>query len=163
MREIEFRGQHIHSDEWIIGQYLKRGFSAHTDYSIWTPKGTIPVKSESIGQFTGLSDKNDNKIFEGKNSLKMTIIGLGEGFVDVVMKDGQWFIFSESQGFAPLFEMLNNSAIELEVNNDTISAKNFVNEAKLFLKIKDMDKTSAANYLHSLNMEEWEIKELLDK
>ncbi|MGV0847422.1 YopX family protein [Empedobacter falsenii] len=65
MREILFRGQRIDNGEWVYGQYLKREYSGFTDYSVWTPKGTIPVKPESIGQFTGLLDKNRNKIFEG--------------------------------------------------------------------------------------------------
>jgi len=65
MREILFRGKRIDNGEWVHGQYLKREYSGFTDNSIWTPKGTIPVKPETIGQFTGLLDKNGKKIFEG--------------------------------------------------------------------------------------------------
>lgn len=65
MRETLFRGKRIDNGEWVHGQYLKREYSGFTDNSIWTPKGTIPVKPETIGQFTGLTDKNGKKIFEG--------------------------------------------------------------------------------------------------
>ncbi|MFV0141029.1 YopX family protein [Empedobacter falsenii] len=172
IRDIEFKGERIDNGKLVFGSLIvynitkdqkEKQYAIKLQDSYNTDLPTYKVTAESIGQFTGLSDKNENKIFEGKDSLKLTIIGLGEGFVDVIMKDGQWFIYSESQGFAPLYEMLNNPAILLEVNNEVISAKNFVEEAKLILKIKDMDRTSAANYLHGLNMEEWEIKELLDR
>lgn len=64
MREILFRGKRIDNGEWVHGQYLKREYSGFTDNSIWTPKGTIPVKPETISQFIGLTDKNGKKIFE---------------------------------------------------------------------------------------------------
>ena len=60
MREIKFRGKHLHSGKWLFGYYLYR-FCAE----IWTPSGTRPVDGKTLGQFTGLKDINGVEIYEG--------------------------------------------------------------------------------------------------
>lgn len=70
MREILFRGK-TKDGEWVFGHYLTevgRGIDRCSDDTIHFIKdkfGTQIVDSETIGQFTGLTDKNGIKIFEG--------------------------------------------------------------------------------------------------
>ena len=63
-REILFRGKRIDNGEWVEGMYLY--IKGHTYPSIFDMEGfSHIIITKTLGQFTGLLDKNDNKIFEG--------------------------------------------------------------------------------------------------
>lgn len=65
-REILFRGKRTDSSEWVEGSYwLSRSAVRETTHITDSYGNLFCVIPETVGQYTGLTDKNDAKIFEG--------------------------------------------------------------------------------------------------
>ena len=70
MREILFRGKHTRTGEWVEGLLWKKKYNDNKLFISCFPdkddnEEIYIIIPETVGQYTGLTDKNGKKIFEG--------------------------------------------------------------------------------------------------
>ena len=66
MREIKFRGKRIDNGEWVFGYFTTvddKAFIQEQNPMRYPPDDEVVI--ETIGQYTGLHDKNGVEIYEG--------------------------------------------------------------------------------------------------
>ena len=134
MRELIFRGKHLDNGEWVQGYYVCIGGKHHY---ILTGKlvieglivgfENIKVDPATVGQYTGLTDKNGTMIFEGdvlevKNKITYnTVVKYGEYTPDYFIKllELNRGTATTSKFYGLYCETLNEEHKELVITNST--------------------------------------------
>lgn len=87
MRKILFRGKHTRTGEWVEGLLWKKKYKDNRLFISCFPdkddnEEIFIINPETVGQYTGLTDKNGKKIFEGD------IVKIDEKYIRYVAYSG---------------------------------------------------------------------------
>lgn len=125
MREILFRGKRIDNGKWIEGLYCQRKEKVfggiRTRYMIVVPtvdsfSGArwIAIDLATAGQYTGLTDKNGKKIFEG--DIVEVQFPSAKAIGKVIFENGNYIVRYTSKMFNGLYYLIEKREVKVVGN-----------------------------------------------
>ena len=110
MRKIKFRGKRVDNGKWLYGDLT----TYDNDCVICDNDdgGYLPIVRETVGQFTGLFDKNGKEIYEGD-----ILFDYDDDYYVVEFSEGRFAAVGD--GFeVDLFEIANRCSVIGNIHDD---------------------------------------------
>lgn len=123
MREILFRAKRIDNGEWVEGNFYESKLSGcyilHPRIRVRKKDGVIigdrfdvyDIDPETLSQYTGLKDKNNNRIWE--NDIVGIENSMHEGIGSIEFYGGMWYVDGEPSN--SLYDIVEYDDAEIEV------------------------------------------------
>ncbi|MGN0789053.1 MAG: YopX family protein [Christensenellales bacterium] len=125
MREILFRGKRVDKGEWVNGDLTKSKdkYYIHPQANVFKVNNELSklivlheVVPETVGQFTGLTDKNGTKIFEGDIVEFTDKYTRSKGRAEIVFEAFKWKYSGCYYGGNPIVWLcIEDRSVEFEV------------------------------------------------
>ena len=131
MRDILFRGKSTETNQWIYGGFHiweKRQIcvlgddklkddeisyvitvNSFADWNMPRTMQAVEVIADTVGQYTGLTDRNGNKIFEGDI---VNILTENEEIVVIVYEDGGFIVHADKFSIDIIYK-INRTDVEV--------------------------------------------------
>lgn len=130
-RKIKFRGKPVNGGEWVESMTISMGTIKRKMHNVFfevQPDKWVGIISETVGQFTGKTDKNGKEIYEGD----IVRVSEKDATFDIVVKwnnDAMAFMACYvSWNQSPFSWFTNLATYELEVIGNIFDNKDFKKE-----------------------------------
>ena len=112
-REVLFRGKRVDNGEWVYGdlvQWKSRDRSAiiPQEGDEWCTPDDFEIIPETVGQFTGLTDKNGTKIFEGDKTKNGETVVFYDGIFGTTYDGNTQGVYGLSEKRCKYIEITSN-------------------------------------------------------